>query len=583
MRKLSFPLTVALLPIILLLYMLIVLPTPAKGATSVAAEMYDAGNAAVEAQNWEKAATILDALTKENPYNGDFWYDLAGAHYSLKNYDASIVAYQKAVELGRYKGGSLYNMGCCYALTGQAEKAVDAIEASFGYGLQGRENLIREDSDLDSIRKTKAFQERILPGVPDGISRVDGWRLDLDYLHRRMEVTHFDLYRNVSPEEWRSTLDALAANVPNMKDHEIVVELMKLYAKIGDGHTGVRPPKGKNGWHRLPVEFYIFKDGVFVRSADEKNASIIGKRVVRVGKLPVEEALARCATVTQRDNTQQIKWLAPIWMASTEVLDALDIIDGVESATLVLADADGRESKVRVDALPLSSFYNEHGRFSLVNAVTMNDNAVGPKPLWLKDPDKAYWFEYLEDEKLVYFQFNRVRNAEQGESLSDFSKRLFAFVEENDVEALVIDVRENNGGNNFLVRPILHRVIPSKVNEDGRVFMIIGRETFSACQNFTNRMQWHTKTMYVGEPTGSRPNFVGEGNKIILPYTGLVVRGSSRYWQDSLSDDYRTWVAPDLVAEMTSDEFRNNEDPCMDVIMAYLKNRRVLEGDRAER
>jgi len=581
MRK--FSLILAFLPIALILYMLIVLPTPAQGATSVAAEMYDKGVAALRGENWEEAATILDALTKENPYNGDFWYYLAGAHYNLKNYDASIVAYQKAADLGRHKGGSLYNMGCCYALTGQTEKAIDAVEASFAWGLQGREDLIREDSDLDSIRKTKAFQERILPVVPDGMSRTDGWRLDIDYLHMRMEVTHYDLYRNISRDEWRSTLDELKANVPTMKDHEIVVELMKLYAKLGDGHTGVRPPSGENGWHRLPLNFYIFKDGVFVREADENNAGIVGKRVVRVGKLSVEEALARCATVTQRDNSQQVKWIAPIWMASTEVLDALDISDGLESVDLVLADASGKESKVRVDALPLSSFYGEHGRFSLQNPVVMNHGASNPKPLWLKDPDTAYWFEYLEDRKLVYFQFNRVRNAEHGEDIQAFANRMFTFIEENDVEALVIDVRENNGGNNFLVRPIIHGAIPSKVNEEGRLFVIIGRETFSACQNFSNRMMWHTRTMFVGEPTGSSPNFVGEGNKIKLPYSELIVRGSSRYWQDSLSDDYRTWVAPQLIAEMTSDEFRTNEDPCMDVIKAYLQNRGMTEGDRAER
>jgi hypothetical protein len=113
--------------------------------------------------------------------------------------------------------------------------------------------------------------------------------------------------------------------------------------------------------------------------------------------------------------------------------------------------------------------------------------------------------------------------------------------------------------------------------------MIIGRETFSACQNFTNRMQLETNVMFAGEATGSSPNHVGETNPIWLPWSGLEVRGSSLYWQDSVSSDARPWVAPDLVAELTSDDYREGIDPAMKTIRAYIQAHREYVKDHAVR
>jgi hypothetical protein len=49
-----------------------------------------------------------------------------------------------------------------------------------------------------------------------------------------------------------------------------------------------------------------------------------------------------------------------------------------------------------------------------------------------------------------------------------------------------------------------------------------------------------------------------------------MANASNRYWQDAYSDDYRPWIAPDLVAELSSTDLRTNRDPAMDVIREYL-------------
>ena len=70
-------------------------------------------------------------------------------------------------------------------------------------------------------------------------------------------------------------------------------------------------------------------------------------------------------------------------------------------------------------------------------------------PLYLRNMEKAYWFAYLPEKELVYFQYNMVTD-DRGETFENFCGRLFRFIDEKDVDRLVIDLRWNGGGNNFL-------------------------------------------------------------------------------------------------------------------------------------
>ncbi|HYO91471.1 MAG TPA: tetratricopeptide repeat protein, partial [Pyrinomonadaceae bacterium] len=204
------------------------------------------------------------------------------------------------------------------------------------------------------------------------------------------------------------------------------------------------------------------------------------------------------------------------------------------------------------------------------------DKAVQPTPLWLKDPENLYWFEYLEDSKTVYVQYNGVADKEK-ESIADFSKRLFAFVESHPVERLILDLRRNGGGNNFLNKPLLLGLIKSKIDERGKFFTIIGRRTFSAAQNFVNELEKYTNTIFVGEPTAENVNFYGDAARIQLPNSGLVVRASTLWWQNMDPRDKRQWTGPQVAAELTSEDYRTNNDPALKAIFAYRDRRELAD------
>jgi hypothetical protein len=109
-----------------------------------------------------------------------------------------------------------------------------------------------------------------------------------------------------------------------------------------------------------------------------------------------------------------------------------------------------------------------------------------------------------------------------------------------------------------------------KLNQQGHFFLITGRNTFSAAQNFTTDLVRNANPILVGEPTGSSPNFIGETIRLELPYSKAQCSISDLYWQRSWPMDHRAWLAPQLPAPPVFALYKENRDPAMEAIRAFL-------------
>ena len=196
----------------------------------------------------------------------------------------------------------------------------------------------------------------------------------------------------------------------------------------------------------------------------------------------------------------------------------------------------------------------------------------GDPPLYRRHPERNYWFESLDEENAVYLRYREVQNFGD-ETIRDFASRLEEFLAANRTAALIIDLRGNSGGNNYLNQPLLHAIIrSSQVNRPGRLFVVIDRGTFSAALMFAVDLERHTNAVFVGEPTGGKPNHYGDSRKIQLPNTGLTVRISSLYWQYSSPRDERPWIAPQIAVSVGSDDYFGGQDPAVEVVQQILQS-----------
>ncbi|MEW6213420.1 MAG: tetratricopeptide repeat protein, partial [Acidobacteriota bacterium] len=358
--------------------------------------------------------------------------------------------------------------------------------------------------------------------------------------------------------------------LPSLARHQVIVEMMKIVAMVGDGHTSINPFFDPHlGFRYYPVKFYLFKDGLFIRSAAREYAAAVGGRVVRLGRLGAEEALRAVSEVSPRDNEMTLRERVPYFMMMPEVLHALGIIDDMEKASLVI-EKNGRQMTVELKPagkIQTRGHGDDQPSFD-ANWTDAREEAKSPTPLWLKSPSDAYWFEYLEDRRAVYVQYNQVIN-KHGESIEAFFNRVFEFAQTHEVERFILDIRLNNGGNSFLNIPIVTGIIRAdKINQRGKLFTIIGRRTFSAAQNLVNELERYTRTIFVGEPTASRPNQYGDHAQIILPNSRISVNVST-LWHQMNAREPRRFTAPHIAAELTSDQYRNNIDPAMEAVFNY--------------
>jgi len=125
------------------------------------------------------------------------------------------------------------------------------------------------------------------------------------------------------------------------------------------------------------------------------------------------------------------------------------------------------------------------------------------------------------------------------------------------------------------------REASDKINQRGKLFAITGRMTFSAAGMCAVYLERHTNALFVGEPTGSSPNGYGEHGEITLPNSLIKVFVSTLYWQEADPRDRRPWIAPQIAAELTFEDYRNNVDPAMRAILSYVPQPPLTEVVRA--
>src|SRR5438552_4162946 len=96
-------------------------------------------------------------------------------------------------------------------------------------------------------------------------SEARGWQEDLRFMAKQMEEKHKNLYHSISAQEFAARIAALNARIPSLTRAQVIVEMAKIVAAVGDGHTNIYPTRDpKIGFHALPVTFTFFGPQLYV-------------------------------------------------------------------------------------------------------------------------------------------------------------------------------------------------------------------------------------------------------------------------------------------------------------------------------
>ena len=386
------------------------------------------------------------------------------------------------------------------------------------------------------------------------ISREEKWRGDLQYLFVELPKRHKNLFFKITSQQFDREIAAIIESVPKLSDSEVKFALRRLTAMIGDPHTRISYNVDKT----YPLTLYQFSDGVFVTAATEEYKGALGAKLIKIGETDIERAKEAVRPLITFENEWRFKEQFPDYLTDPENLYLLKILPSADEGDFTFDDGNGNQSVVKLR--PVST---KEG----IKFITPFDSPPGKTPLYLRNPEQYYWYEYLPDSKTLYLHYRRCANM-PSQPFNRFAAALLKFMDQNPVERMVIDLRLNGGGNSIIFDPFIKALSRRRdVNQRGRLFVLIGRRTFSsACLN-AMELKRETKMTLVGEPTGQRPNFYGEVDTMTLPYTKLRVRYSTRYFKTMDGDPPA--LAPDIQVEPSSSDYASGRDPVLERALSY--------------
>ncbi len=378
------------------------------------------------------------------------------------------------------------------------------------------------------------------------------WREDLQYFARELPKRHKNAFHRVSQAEFERDVAELDRAISSLEDYQIIVRMLQITAKVGDGHTYVHLPQT---FKLYPLVLYWFGNELRVVRATKEYKAALGAKVIKVGGLNINDVQTRLLSViSQTENDWFVLSNSPGYMSRPEVLHTLGIVPDVNRASFTFATDEGKQ--FALDVVPVTPD---------ASLSSLLIGAAKEEPLFRQQPAEKFWFTFLPDSQTVYVNFKSY------DSLGENVKKLFQFVDANPTEKLVIDMRQNGGGDFTKVRAHLIPAIKqrSAINQKGRLFIVAGRRTFSAAMVNSIDFKKQTNAIIVGEPPGERPNSYSENDEMKLPNSHLVVSYSTKYYR-FLNEDVPAFM-PNKLIPPDWETYKAGRDPVMEWILSGNK------------
>ena len=380
------------------------------------------------------------------------------------------------------------------------------------------------------------------------VERVTEWSKDLEALRSRLAATHPKYKGCGLPRELSAAFDDLIGRADSLSGSRMAVEVQRLLASVGDGHTVLWPFGMKHeAWRRIPVMLWEFDDGVFV--VQSESADLIGRRVERIGPLPIDEVAKRLRPYISHDNEMQLRWAEPFYATVTDFLFAIGATTSRDQVELTL---DGK-------------------------VVTLRSGAIDPATLDIKLPsphrDVAFRADSLPG-RIVYAQVNAI-NDTPTKPLATFAKELQSLLAESN--AVILDLRWNNGGEARKANELLKTLIAFDVR-GGRIVVLTSRMTFSAAQTLATRLTNGRTRSSQDRRLGRGRNHYGNERPFQLDGSGLRGTLASGLNQPVTANDNRDTITPDVPVRYTSRDYFSRRDPVLEAALKALSTSTVTEA-----
>ncbi len=435
---------------------------------------------------------------------------------------------------------------------------------------------------LDDGKVRKPIALTRFPDLPAPKNRLEAWGQDLDALVQRFLRAD----RSFSTGErarFVEEIEALRKELPKLDDPHIIMRIASAVSLARNAHTRLYLVRNRTEVRRLPIRVWWFDDGLYVVRTTPEYRKLLGCRI---------DDLAGTGTRHARDivaagaagNPSWRDYKSAYFLTSPEALYGFGIAPELERVEIGLSGCGEAPFRATVAPLPLVKKSAPTEAWWDLSPLHVDPDrqwvhvldGMKTLPLYLRDPERYYWFEFLPESGILYFHYNRASDMGE-EKTKAFGERLLAELAARPVKALVVDLRFNTGGNEALGRDLMRQLHERTPNIPR--YIVTGRATFSAGMSQVALWKSLGNVKLIGEPIGEELDYWSEGGNIILPNSGLYAHfanGAHSYSERGCPDETYCYdlsvptLAPDVPLTASWEEYRAGRDVVMETVLRRL-------------
>lgn len=381
-------------------------------------------------------------------------------------------------------------------------------------------------------------------------------REDLNFLYQEVLAKHPGGFVN-APE---SVFPALKAEIEicleTETDTEFLLDLMRLTALAGDSHTAISVGSAAN-FRAYPFSMIRRGESWYLSAVTPEDGGLLCQEVTALAGKPVAEVVNAFGTLFSSDNPVHLRRQFRQACNVADIYEYLGLVDAGKPITVTLKNGKNlslapmdREDMVKLELITISSKIQGQPETAAADANYLS------MPL----NETTYYIQYnacVEDEDL---------------SMEDFAAKVWGDLDIGVYSRIVLDLRNNGGGSDGLIWPVLEAV-QSSTSRGAELVGLIGEATFSSALINAVEIQ-EMGGVLVGEATGGSVCHFGAVKTFTLPNSKVRGQMSSKYLDlntllDAAAGRGVEALEPDVEVFQTLEDTLNGRDTAVEWLLSH--------------
>lgn len=370
--------------------------------------------------------------------------------------------------------------------------------------------------------------------------------------------------RSFSPEERAAFIvhvNDLEARASQLSKAELFLGAAEAAAISKNGHTGISASPLYREFNRIGLKLFWFSDGLYIVRAHENIANLVGARVFAIEGRDLDTVLEGLA----KYNGGVAQWrrlYSSLYVESPEIMHAAGLASSPDALLISVVDADGNARNVTLTAeySPSQMDLPRRRPWMTLIPTTLPDedeewrrtlSFEGAAPLYLRDTDENFF--WLETNGGVYLRPHLLLERKETPIAENF-EAILAAASDEPFDFMAVDLRWSPGGDYTRVIDFV-KAAPDAIKDDGRLYIIVGPQTFSAALVTAAFLKHYggDKAVIIGSPMGDDEQFWAEtGFPFNLPNSKFRISYATGYhdWKNGCAGRHEYCFDQNLIHEV---------------------------------